>query len=266
MSVIKNFLRLRKQDDRIKIIVALVIAAIVLFAFIIKNVIALYNYVNSPAEYELIGNLTSELRLDEIENISNVKVTSLQSEGFAQIKYKTIETGINFVALSEQYVLQIYGIKVSGNMTTFYANELAFNQILKELQLSYYGVDTSKYKQEGLIVEYAMGNKTGSARIFMLKKGQGEVASKDVPYIFTVEDKLTLKSNANCLRVYVDKQDMEQLIVKEFEQLGFSVKNREQLIMFEAEIKQILLSIRYQIILFFISILWIFTLHRYRKI
>lgn len=265
MGVIKHFLRLRKQDDRVKVMLILGIVAVVLLAMIVRNVVVLYKYVNTPVEYVLTGNLSSELRLKEVAALNNVKASSLQSEEFVQIKYKTIETGISTVFLSEQYALQVYGIKTSGNMTTYYANEIAFNQLLKELQLTYNGADTSKYKQDGLLVECISGNDVSNIKIMLLSEEQANVIPTDVPYIFSISDSLTLKNKTNTLRVYVDKQDMEQLIVKDIEELGFSMRNREQLIAFESNLNKALIEIRYQFIIYFMSIMWILTLHKYRR-
>ena len=52
---IKTFLRLRKQNDLVKIICILGVAGVGFFASVMYHVWGLYQYVDTPAEYVLTG-------------------------------------------------------------------------------------------------------------------------------------------------------------------------------------------------------------------
>ncbi|MBQ9934762.1 MAG: hypothetical protein IJO70_02850 [Lachnospiraceae bacterium] len=261
MSFIKRFLRLRKQDDRVKIMLVLGIIAMVCLIFVIKNTVTMYNYVNSPTEYELMGNLTSDLKLKELSQLESVKMISLQGDMSASVRYNMNETSVGYMVLSADYASYVYGVKDTTNMTTLYANSLAYEQLLKALSVDRY-IYSSVYEAGELVLEYKAGDKEyTSAKVVLV----GELPD-DEPFVFAIENSVDLKNKANKLRVYVSKQDMEQMIIKEFESRGYFISDKEILLEFQNQLDKLVIDIKYQVIICIMSILWIFTLHRISKI
>ena len=261
MGILKDFLRLRKQSDRVKIMFVLGIIALVLLISIIKDVVTVYNYVNSPTEYELYGNLSSNIKLNELSQLEQVDMISLQADSSVRLRYKMKETDVSYISVSKEYASYVYGIENNKSMLMLYANKLAYKQMLKDLQIdSYY--DSAVYESREILLDYkGEDDKYTSAKVILV-----EELDNDRPIIFSVENNATLKAKAAKLRAYVSKQDMELMFVKELEGRGYSLCDREGIIEFQNALNVLLLKFRYHLIIFLMSILWILTLHRYRKI
>lgn len=261
MGILKDFLRLRKRDDRVKIMLILGIIALVFLVFMIRDAVTMYDYVNSPAEYELFGNLSSDLKLNELSQLEQVDMVSHQADSSAKLRYKMKETFISYISISKEYASYVYGVENNKSMVTYYANKLAYNQLLKDLQLDRY-YDLEVYESGEIIVDYnSEGEEYSTAKVILM-----EDLDNDTPFIFTIENKADLKANATKLRIYVAKQDMELMLIKELESRGYSLCDREGILEFQNDLDKIMLKLRYHFIICIMSVVWIFTLHKYSKI
>ena len=226
-----KFLRLRKQNDIIKIMCLYLIIGAVFIANAVINGIRLYQSVQSPAEYVLMGNgqnAAANVTLKEIGELENVAALSRQKEMMITVKYQGDEIEFSCTKLSGAYLEKVYGIRESGAMPTFYMNEKAYGQLKKneygpvedsgngELRITYSVMDASKD---------ASANQTGgTAKVVRIQTGMPE----DEPFVFCKGDSMGLSENTPDIRVFVNRQDLDGEDVNRLLGFGYTLVNEKE--------------------------------------
>ncbi len=268
MQWLKRILKLRRQNDSVKLMVLLAVALVVLLVSEIRDVYEIYTYTDTPAEYEMTGNLTDETALQELMDMEKVDMISLQAEEGVTLKYKSKEITVNCIYLSEQYLESVYNVGGQGAQSVLYANKAAFDAILRDFEIYSYNHNTEEMKETGFVVQNLSEDKTPASKIVLYTGNT--LVPEDEPLVFSIRHKSKLEKTAGKLRVYVAKQDMEQLLLKQIAAKGYSVVNREDILEFENRINLLLQSIKYKAIIILLCGLWEFyiikqiklTLHR----
>ncbi len=261
MGRLRKFLKLRKRDDRIKLMVLLFLFGVVFVILLINKSLELYRYINSSVEYELTGNIGSDIRVNKLKELENVSAVSLQCTQDHFIKHKTIESNISCVYISSQYVRSVYGIDLKSAMTVFYANEKAFENILGEMELNQYEGDfLESYYSEGIDIEYE-----GPEGIYIPAKivyFKNDILDNE-PFVFSILSEGQLENKASSIRVNVTKQDTEQIILNEFQKLGFYVQDSAKVVEIENKFDKIFLKVKYEVLICMMCFLWMWSLKKY---
>ncbi len=249
----RRLIKIRKQNDDVKLIMLFVLAGIVFLACAIYNGIQFYRLVNTPVEYVLTyasGNVLSDIKLEELAQSENVCSVSRQVEKSALIKYNMYETSFSYVELSAAYMEAVYGIEESGSMKTFYMNEPAYEQLLQSTQ----GVE-DRTEQE-FTIRYALSSEQTdesntaamsykTARVVVIRDG----VTGDVPYIFCKGSSIDMGQNTVCVRVWYRQHDFDGMNRKRLEALGFIVEDENSLIEADYGLKLVLFKLRYEALL-----------------
>lgn len=241
MKKFRKFLRLRKQEDAVKIVLLFIVLGIGLIINSIYNGALLYRQMQSPAEYALAKDETEsglKRELTEIEKWDSISAASLYQEIGLTLKYKEKEAPFSCIGLSEAYLKAAYGISESGVTKTFYMNQKAFLQIEGDTVSEDDSPSHKNSKEEKkLLVTYEITDadeipdKDG-------EKGQGpaktaeiilvqENVPKEEPFVFCKSEKPALEKNAAGIRVFAERQDLDGSNVKKMQSSGFTIENMQ---------------------------------------
>lgn len=276
---IRNFLRLRKQSDAVKIICLFVLTGVVFLVGTVYHVWGIYAYVNTPAEYILTGDgMVSQKRMDELLQTKDVSKVSRQMEISVAVQHEGAQTTVDCTMLSSDYMAELFGAEVSEGTSRIYMNEEAFAEFKEEISENSGGmaVGEGKKSKEGeseLTVRYSMGEEavavggvdradaddtgdgTGtdrgmlapkyrSAKLIVRKADREEAES----FIYTAETESQLLREATGLRVRFETHDLDGLHVDNLKKLGYEIENEDMIMGEEYELQMKLLHIRYGLV------------------
>lgn len=222
-----KFLKLRRQNDIIKIMCLYLVIGAVFIVNAVLNGILLYQSVQSPAEYVLMGNeqnAAANAKLREISELENVAALSRQKEMMITIKYQASETVFSCVKLSEAYMEKVYGIQESGAMTTFYMNPKAYEQIKKNEYSSSEGGDSGELRVNYTAGDAPESQTGGTARVVQVQTGM----PKEEPFVFCKGDGISMSMDTADIRVFVKRQDLGGEDVKRLLGFGFTLVNEKE--------------------------------------
>lgn len=254
---IREFLRLRKQNDTVKLMCFCILIGAGFFVNVLYHAGTLYHSVQSPVEYQLIreSKVTDE-QISELAQEEDVSAVSRSLDIPVTVKYQGQETMMTCTMLSKSYIETVYGITASGSEKRYYMNEKAFKEIqtgflennvsLEKGNITEYG---EEYKiqyleeEEGSEEENMPQQTFHSAKLVVLK----EKTEQETALIFTVEDGTGL-NKADSARVLFSRYDLDGIRMENLTKMGYEVQNEQMLAMEEYEMKIRLFHIRYGIL------------------
>lgn len=232
----KSFLKLRKQNDAVKIALLMILAAVGFFAGAVYRGVMLYRLVNAPVEYILTG--TGDL--SEIEALEGVVAVSTQKEQTLTVLYRGKEYPLSYTVLSEDYLRDVFGIHKAGATQTFYMNRAAYRQ---------FGSAESKLLVSCAQEEADSGSPGASgslnqttARLLLTET----ILEKEQPQAFAIRTAPDMQTQNQPLRVCFQKRDLDGSQIKQLENLGFMLADREAQLPAEYEKKELLLRLKYE--------------------
>lgn len=255
MKRLKNLLRNRKQSDRVKIMLYLGIAAVIFLVLTAFDIADLVKYINTPAEYILSCDAVSDAGLDQLLAVDGVSAVTPEISRSLTIKYRANKTVTEAACISKEYAKAVYGIEHKGEMTTVYANSKAYQRILSALA----GVNGDPDMSNEIKAEVLEGDRYKACRIVKIDQ---EISAEE-PFAFIVAADSVLKKQAHTVRVFVPRQDTEQIAVGRIQDMGYWVTNREAILSFHNRIDHLFLEIKYHLIIAVMCGLWIATLRRF---
>ncbi len=269
---IREFLRLRKQNDTVKMMCIFALAAAGFFANVLCNAGKLYHSVQSHVEYQLIrGSVVTNVHISDLQQIEDVAAVSRSVDLPVTIKYQNQETMMTCTMLSQSYIETVYGIQTSGSEKRFYMNEAAFEEIqavFQENNVSFEKGDIAEYGTEYKIqyLEEETGTEEDnmqqkpfrSARLIVLK----EKEEQEDALICTVEDGTKLSKEADSVRILFARHDLDGLRLSNLKKMGYEVQNEQILAVDEYEMKISLHHIQYGILICAVCMV---TLHYMKK-
>ena len=266
---IKHFLKLRKQNDTVKIICIFVLAGILCAISVVYHVWGIYHYVNTPAEYILTGDgVVSKKRVDELLKNEGVAKVSRQMDVPVTVMYRGAKAEINCTMLSEEYVKELFDVAPLPDTKTIYMNEAA----LSELQQALW--ENNQSTPDMVIPELTEGGAEFDIRYSMEgdpadSDGEGTVVapqykaaklmvvkSKEKESFFCIaEVDNRLLKEAVSIRIQYEQHDLDGLQVEALRKLGYSIDNENVLIEEEYKIQIKLLHTKYGLLCFAICMI-----------
>ena len=148
---IREFLRLRRQQDAVKIIILYVIAIGVCCGFLIRDGLRYAQIIRTKEEFKLIGNdqVLTDSKVQRVREIEGVTDVSYDVSDSVTVSYQANTTSFEAELLSEAYIQEVYGITQEGSTMTYYANNAAYKQICQSLSQ-----DIAPIQTEELTVTY----------------------------------------------------------------------------------------------------------------
>lgn len=237
MGKFRKFLKLRKQEDAVKLVLLLFLLGTGLIIHAVYNGVLLYRQIQSPAEYALVKDEAGSGLKEEFMEIGkweHISAASLYQETELLVKYKEKEASFSCIELSEAYMKAAYGISESGATKTFYMNQKAFEQIESgeaDREVS----QSSEKERKKLLVTYEITD-TDETVADKGEKGRGTAKTAEIiliqenvpeeePFVFCKGEKPSLEKNGAGIRVFAERQDIDGSNVKKMQSSGFTIEN-----------------------------------------
>ena len=270
---IREFLRLRRQQDAVKIIILYVIAIGVCCGFLIRDGLRYAQITRTKEEFKLIGNdqVLTDSKVQRVREIEGVTDVSYDVSDSVTVSYQANTTSFEAELLSEAYIQEVYGITQEGSTTTYYANTAAYKQICQslsqdiapiqteELTVTYtssteQSQNTNQPTDRGNDASQAGGDRT--ARIVQVDIGG------NTPFICAVGDPITLKASGN-LRIRIARQDQSQKVLTLAGNLSFSNDNAMEIYQAQAKLDQLFIRVKFELLLMLVCLVAVVTMSKY---
>lgn len=214
----REFWRLRKQSDRVKVMFLFFLAGIFFLADAIHGGIEVYSLVKSPAEYVVKNGAADELtsyQMNGIESIPDTGAISRQRTSQLALKAPEGEMTVECLELSEDYLIFAYGVSEESAMKTIYLNQTAGEQLLQAFQKT----EIEENYQTEYILGEAGGNRNGENPSSFRK------LPNDTPLAFCASDSVRLSEGGGTVRVLMKRKDLDGMNDKRLATLGLQVVN-----------------------------------------
>lgn len=270
---IREFLRLRRQQDAVKIIILYVITIGVCCGFLIRDGLRYAQITRTKEEFKLIGNdqVLTDSKVQRVREIEGVTDVSYDVSDSVTVSYQANTTSFEAELLSEAYIQEVYGITQEGSTTTYYANTAAYKQICQSLSQNIAPIQTDELTvtytssteqsqsanqptDSGSDASQAGGSRT--ARIVQVDFGG------NTPFICAVGDPVTLKTSGN-LRIRIARQDQSQKVLTFAGNLSFSNDNALEIYQAQAKLDQLFTRIKFELLLMLVCLVAVVTMRKY---
>lgn len=270
---IREFLRLRRQQDAVKIIILYVIAIGVCCGFLIRDGLRYAQITRTKEEFKLIGNdqVLTDSKVQQVREIDGVTAVSNDVSDSVIVTYQTNTTSFEAELLSEAYIQEVYGITQEGSMMTYYANTAAYDQIRQSLSQAVAPIQTDEFTvtytssiEESHRTDSATGDdgiasqteNSRTARIIRTDIGG------DAPFICAVGDPVTLKSSGN-LRIQIARQDQSQRVLTLASNLSFSNDNALEIYQAQSKLDRLFIQMKFELLLIVTCLVAAISLHKF---
>ena len=249
MKKLLDFLRLRKQYDSIKFALVLFVCAVFFLTSGIIQIVSYASYLNKPCEYILEAYSDSaslEIGLQKICDTEGAVCASFQYDYI-------ITTGDNKTLmvseLSQEYLRVCYGIESETNSNKVWLNSTAFDEFIGDSE------------SDSVRLTYIVDGKTESAEFIRWESLDSENA-------YAVSSGTTVSlGNSRTVRVMFDSIDVTGTNIRQIENMGYTVSNREDMLTQSHEQEMILFEVKHCIISTVLSLVGSFAFVRvYRMI
>lgn len=252
----REFVKLRKQNDMVKIALVFLLIGMGFFVATVWNGIQFMQSTNERTEYILgkPGGITKE----DIAKLSDIEYAGSVSRTFEQainVKYKNKVSGITCRVVTKDYMEDLLDVTCSSSTKTFYLNQTAFAMLNQELSFyEEYGAFDEKgmyVVEEGTVMSlrYASGeeeNATYKTAKFLLVK---DAVHSDEPAIWTYADDIDLSRKAASVRILLNQKQIDGTFRTGLMNMGFSVENEIKLLQWESEREMEMLEMEYGMVI-----------------
>lgn len=281
INKIRYFIKLRKQNDTVKIIVLFVIAGLVSAVSILYHAGLIYHYVKTPVEYVLTADhVISTEQIGVVQQMEGVSRVSRQIEIPVTLRYQGAETEMQAVLLSQEYVEEMFGVKLPSGGSRIFMDKKTFSSVQTEWQDSREGsVEVKSRKLDDgrvvLDVRYRIAETTADDLSNDDAVSNGGVEQPDRPaqiivaesrvqgeetFVCLADTENRLPREACSLRVQYENHDLDGLHVEQLTKLGYTIENEEMVLGEKYEIQIKLLHIRYGLVICAICLAGVFGL------
>ena len=250
MKWLKHFMKLRRQNDVIKIITILFIICAFCIISAIMSGIGFYKKQNEQVAYTFEGNIVTDELLNEIKENKNIKNATPVKTVSIEFLVNGETIALECQMISKEYLENTMGIhNLQSNL--FYANELAMDMIYKNKSQS-----AAKFM---ILSEEEEPTYKNGQIIVLPDKGEEE---SDMPVIYYCGSLSELKDAAEAI-ILLEKHDLDGSIKQYLSNKGFQLKERENVAIDNAEMNETLLVIKYRLIIAGICMVSALVLKKY---
>lgn len=270
---IREFLRLRRQQDAVKIIILYVIAIGVCCGFLIRDGLRYAQITRTKEEFKLIGNdqVLTDSKVQRVREIEGVTDVSYDVNDSVTVSYQANTTSFEAELLSEAYIQEVYGIAQEGSTTTYYANTAAYKQICQSLSQNIapiqadeltvaYTSSTEQSQNTNQPTDNSSGaSQAGGSRTARIV--QADIGG-DTPFVCAIGDPVTLKASGN-LRIRIARQDQSQKVLTLAGNLSFSNDNALEIYQAQAKLDQLFIRVKFELLLMLACLVAVVTMSKY---
>lgn len=270
---IREFLRLRRQQDAVKIIILYVIAIGVCCGFLIRDGLRYAQITRTKEEFKLIGNdqVLTDSKVQRVREIEGVTDVSYDVNDSVTVSYQANTTSFEAELLSEAYIQEVYGIAQEGSTTTYYANTAAYKQICQSLSQNIapiqadeltvaYTSSTEQSQNTNQPTDNSSGaSQAGGSRTARIV--QADIGG-DTPFICAIGDPVTLKASGN-LRIRIARQDQSKKVLTLAGNLSFSNDNALEIYQTQAKLDQLFIWVKFELLLMLVCLVAVVAMRKY---
>ncbi len=270
---IREFLRLRRQQDAVKIIILYVIAIGVCCGFLIRDGLRYAQITRTKEEFKLIGNdqVLTDSKVQRVREIEGVTDVSYDVNDSVTVSYQANTTSFEAELLSEAYIQEVYGIAQEGSTTTYYANTAAYKQICQSLSQNIapiqadeltvaYTSSTEQSQNTNQPTDNSSGaSQAGGSRTARIV--QADIGG-DTPFICAIGDPVTLKASGN-LRIRIARQDQSKKVLTLAGNLSFSNDNALEIYQTQAKLDQLFIRVKFELLLMLVCLVAVVAMRKY---
>lgn len=219
-----KFWKIRKQKDKVKLMLLFVLVGLGFFGHFLYAGIQLYLKTLEPTEYILasyspMGITDNQMKeLGEQEHISAV---SRQQELSLELAGQRGKLNLTCLEVSKSYLENAYGIQLSSSMQVFYVNKLAYDELTRSMGYVEGGDEPPTEWNMGYVLG---GEESGMAKIILVSEG----IPNNQPYAIHEASSVRLAKNSPAIRVQVRQQDLDGMQVRRFRQSGLEIVNNTE--------------------------------------
>ena len=131
MKWLSNFLKLRKQNDYVKIILLFVLVAVWVIGSSVYNIVEIRKNLSKPTEYVLMvqGNSAKSGDLKNAGDVTGISNVTFQKSDTITVGNESIEC----LKVSKEYLENVYNVKETSGMRTFFLTPALYKKIQKYL-------------------------------------------------------------------------------------------------------------------------------------
>ena len=259
MRWLKKLLLLRKQQDRVKLIVCFFTAGAIFMVRLLLFGSAFYQEQNTPAEYVLSeGETVNDGMIDRIRQWKTCKTACRQRTNTVTFQGGWGTIALEYVQIEADYLKEVYAVKETSGMQTFYLNQAAWDQIAGRMKES--GMSLPENGKTQMTVTTGDPEQTQKVRLLLYP----DLFSEEEPRIFCMETAAGL-SDADEVRVVLSGHDTDHAAQKYFSELGFSFLEEKQIVEQNARDTLTWTQIRYEAVLAAVCFVSAICLNRYKE-
>ena len=273
---LKEFLRLRRQQDAVKIIILYVIAIGVCCGFLIRDGLRYANAIRTKEEYKLTGSGTSltESQVERVRTIDGVTNLSYDLTDSVTVYDQGKSASFEAELLSRDYIQDVYGIETESSMKTYYANDAAYNQIKQSLSQNLTPIQADEIQvryissvEESMDSNQSTGNSDNAGDSTRNKtRPSARVVRVDIggntPFVCAAGDPVTLRTSGS-LRIQVARQDQSKKVLALAGNLSFSNDNTLEIYQAQSKLDQIFIRIKFELLLLIVCLVAAIALKKY---
>ena len=245
---IRELIKLRKQNDRVKIAFLFILSGIGFFGISVGNGISCLDIVNGRSEYVLSkAEQITRKDIDLLNSVQDISCVSRELTENVTVKYREGEAAVSSVLVSEEYIKELYGVEDRSSGKVFYMNHAALLLINEELGLS----DQAAAEKEAFEIKVTYlpegeeGGRYKSAVLIVLQ----DTLHGDEPFVCTCDSTARLSYGTASVRVIREKRQIEDMAGAQFEKMGFQVEEKERLMETAYEVQLSMVKLEYSILL-----------------
>lgn len=268
MKKIRELLKLRKQDDFVKIIFIYIIISIAMIVTILINGLNMYKTIYTSKEYVLTS--AKEISDNGYENLKKIKnISSVSKQKTESISFGG-ESFFQCVKVSTKYMKEVFGVKNESGMSCFYVSRKVIDEMKNNPAEVFGENDDNETKSEKIQenkkteINYKTEEEEGWKTAAAILLNNSLINDEEV-ILMPVSD-AELSEQINGVRVLVSTQDISGIFEKEVEQKQYSFADNDSLKQVQNESNILLLKIKYEIAIAVLCIsMCIFSIKRVKN-
>lgn len=219
-----KFWKIRKQKDKVKLMLLFILFGIGFFGHLIYEGICLYQITITPAEYILTSHNSAgitDIQMKELWELEQVSAVSRQQELSLELAGQRGKMNLTCLEVSQSYLENAYGIRSCSSMQVFYINKLAYDELTRSMGY----VEGGDVPPTDWNMGYVLGGEeSGMAKIILVSEG----IPNNQPYAIHEGSSVRLAKNSPAIRVQVRQQDLDGMQVRRFRQSGLEIVNNTE--------------------------------------
>ncbi|MFQ9515624.1 MAG: hypothetical protein ACLRZ9_07310 [Eubacterium sp.] len=257
MKWLRKFLKLRKQNDYVKIMSVIFFTGMFMLGSVAYNGVNVYQKLHTPTEYVLNAE-PDKMTNEALENLIKTEgISRASTQKQLELTIGNSEEKVSFVCyqITKAYLRDVYQGNETGGMKTFYLTPKAYRKTVLEFE-------NEKNNNKEFQAKYEKGEEeSGMAKFVLLESTLFE----EEEVVFCEGSSSDFLKDCNEIRAYITKRDLDGTLIRHIENMGYSIENREIVQKTEYELERSFLKIKYETVIAILCLGFVIILNSLMK-